>query len=159
LIPLVILNALEGKPLPVYGDGKNVRDWLFVEDHCAAIRAVLERGRSGETYNIGGNSERANIDVVTAICHLVDEMRPEPKAAPRRKLITYVQDRPGHDRRYAIDAKKIARELGWSPAEAFESGLRKTVRWYLENGEWVESVRTGAYRDWIAKNYAERAEI
>ena len=159
LIPLVILNALEGKPLPVYGDGKNVRDWLYVEDHCAAIRAVLERGQPGETYNIGGNSERANIDVVTAICDLVDEMRPGANAAPRRGLITYVQDRPGHDRRYAIDAKKIARELGWKPAERFESGLRKTVRWYLEHGEWVENVRTGAYRDWIAKNYAERAEI
>ena len=127
LIPLMILNALEGKPLPVYGDGKNVRDWLFVEDHCAAIRRVLESGRPGETYNIGGNSERANIDVVTAICDLVDEMRPGLGAAPRRGLITYVQDRPGHDRRYAIDASKIARELGWKPAEQFESGLRKTV--------------------------------
>ncbi len=157
LIPLMILNALEGKPLPVYGDGKNVRDWLFVEDHCAAIRVVLERGRPGETYNVGGNSERANIDVVTAICDLVDEMR--PGAEPRRRLITYVQDRPGHDRRYAIDARKIARELGWKPAEGFESGLRKTVRWYLEQSEWVKSVRTGAYRDWIAKNYAERRQI
>ena len=159
LIPLMILNALEGKPLPVYGDGKNVRDWLFVEDHCAAIRRVLESGRPGETYNIGGNSERANIDVVTAICDLVDEMRPGLGAAPRRGLITYVQDRPGHDRRYAIDANKIARELGWKPAEQFESGLRKTVKWYLENGEWINGVRTGAYRNWIAKNYAERAEI
>ncbi len=159
LIPLVILNALEGKPLPVYGDGKNVRDWLFVEDHCAAIRRVLESGRPGETYNVGGNSERANIDVVTAICDLVDEMRPGRGAAPRLGLITYVQDRPGHDRRYAIDANKIARELGWKPAEQFESGLRKTVKWYLENGEWINGVRTGAYRNWIAKNYAERAEI
>jgi len=159
LIPLMILNALEGKPLPVYGDGKNVRDWLFVEDHCAAIRAVLERGRPGETYNVGGNSERANIDVVTAICDLVDEMRPQPGVAPRRRLITYVQDRPGHDRRYAIDARKIERELGWKPAESFEGGLRKTVRWYLEQSEWVNSVRTGAYRDWIAKNYAERAKL
>ncbi len=157
LIPLMILNALEGKPLPVYGDGKNVRDWLFVEDHCAAIRAVLERGRPGETYNIGGNSERANIDVVTAICDLVDEMR--PGAESRRRLITYVQDRPGHDRRYAIDARKISRELRWKPAEEFETGLRKTVRWYLEQSEWVNSVRTGAYRDWIAKNYAERQQI
>ena len=119
--------------------------------------AVLESGRPGETYNIGGNSERANIDVVTAICDIVDEMRPQAGAAPRRRLITYVQDRPGHDRRYAIDARKIARELGWKPAEAFESGLRKTVRWYLDNSEWVESVRTGAYREWIAKNYAERS--
>jgi dTDP-glucose 4,6-dehydratase len=159
LIPLVILNALEGKPLPVYGDGKNVRDWLFVEDHCAAIRAVLKAGRLGETYNIGGNSERTNIDVVTAICDIVDELRPEANAAPRRKLITYVQDRPGHDRRYAIDARKIASELAWKPAEAFESGLRKTVRWYLDNGDWVESVRTGAYRDWIATQYAERGEM
>ncbi len=142
LIPLMILNALEGKPLPVYGDGANVRDWLFVEDHCAAIRAVLERGRVGETYNIGGNSERKNIDVVTTICDLVDEMRPDAKIGSRRKLITYVKDRPGHDRRYAIDATKIARELGWEPAERFESGLRRTVRWYLENPAWVENVRT-----------------
>ena len=159
LIPLMILNALEGKPLPVYGDGKNVRDWLFVEDHCAAVRTVLRNGIPGETYNVGGNSERANIDVVTAICDLVDEMRPVAGAAARRRLITYVQDRPGHDRRYAIDASKITRELGWTPAAEFESGLRKTVRWYLENGEWVNSVRTGAYREWIVKNYAERGEI
>jgi dTDP-glucose 4,6-dehydratase len=159
LIPLVILNALEGKPLPVYGDGKNVRDWLFVEDHCAAVQAVLKNGRLGETYNIGGNSERANIDVVTAICDIVDELRPRAGRAPRRELITFVKDRPGHDRRYAINAQKIANELGWKPAEEFESGLRKTVRWYLENGDWVESVRTGAYRDWIAKNYAERTAI
>ena len=156
LIPLMILNALEAKPLPVYGDGKNIRDWLFVEDHCAAIRAVLERGRLGETYNIGGNSERANIDVVTTICDLVDEMRPRAGAAPRRQLIKYVEDRPGHDRRYAIDAAKITRELGWRPAEKFESGLRKTVRWYLENAEWVNRVRTGAYREWMARNYEER---
>jgi dTDP-glucose 4,6-dehydratase len=156
LIPLMILNALEAKPLPVYGDGKNVRDWLYVEDHCAAIRTALERGRAGETYNIGGNSEKANIDVVTAICDLVDELRPGPGNAPRRGLITYVQDRPGHDRRYAIDSRKITDELGWKPAEGFESGLRKTVRWYLEQGDWVNGVRTGAYRDWIAKNYAER---
>ena len=159
LIPLTILNALEGKPLPVYGDGKNVRDWLYVEDHCAAIRAVLANGRPGQTYNIGGNSERANIDVVTTICDLVDEMRPQDGAAPRRRLITFVQDRPGHDRRYAINATKIKRELGWKPAERFEHGLGKTVRWYLENREWVESVRTGAYRDWIAKNYGERKTV
>jgi dTDP-glucose 4,6-dehydratase len=156
LIPLMILNALEGKPLPVYGDGKNVRDWLFVEDHCSAIRAVLERGKAGETYNVGGNSEKANIDVVTAICDLVDEMRPPAVGQPRRGLITYVQDRPGHDRRYAIDARKISGEIGWKPAEGFEGGLRKTVRWYLENEAWVASVRTGAYREWIAKNYEER---
>jgi dTDP-glucose 4,6-dehydratase len=158
LIPLMILNALEGKPLPVYGDGQNVRDWLFVEDHCSAIRRVLEAGRPGETYNVGGNSERANIDVVTAICDLVDELRPST-SGPRRNLITYVQDRPGHDRRYAIDARKITSELGWEPAEVFESGLRKTVQWYLEHPDWVQSVRTGGYRDWIEKNYAERQRI
>jgi dTDP-glucose 4,6-dehydratase len=159
LIPLMILNALEGKPLPVYGDGKNVRDWLFVEDHCAAVRTVLRNGIPGETYNVGGNSERANIDVVGMICDLVDEMRPQAGAAARRRLITYVQDRPGHDRRYAIDASKITRELNWKPAEQFESGLRKTVRWYLENDEWVNSVRTGAYREWLTKNYGERGEV
>jgi dTDP-glucose 4,6-dehydratase len=159
LIPLMILNALEGKPLPVYGDGRNVRDWLFVEDHCSAIRTVLGHGVVGETYNIGGNSERANIDVVTTICNLVDEMRPGSSASSRTRLITYVQDRPGHDRRYAIDATKISRDLGWKPAEQFESGLRKTVRWYLENAAWVDSVRTGAYREWIAQNYSERGEI
>jgi dTDP-glucose 4,6-dehydratase len=156
LIPLMILNALEGKPLPIYGDGKNVRDWLFVEDHCAAVRTVLRNGIPGETYNVGGNSERANIDVVTTICDLVDEMRPQAGVAPRRELITYVQDRPGHDKRYAIDASKITRELGWKPAAEFEGGLRKTVRWYLENDEWVNHVRTGAYREWITENYAER---
>jgi dTDP-glucose 4,6-dehydratase len=159
LIPLMVLNALEGKPLPVYGDGKNVRDWLFVEDHCAAIRTVLDMGRPGETYNIGGNNERANIEIVGTICDLVDEMRPRAGAEPRRNLITYVADRPGHDRRYAIDAGKIARELGWKPAEGFESGLRKTVRWYLDHSEWVSNVRTGAYREWIARNYAERSEL
>jgi dTDP-glucose 4,6-dehydratase len=156
LIPLMILNALEGKPLPVYGDGRNVRDWLFVEDHCSAIRTVLEKGRVGETYNVGGNSERHNIDVVTTICDLVDEMSPNPALESRRKLITYVADRPGHDRRYAIDATKISRELNWQPAEVFESGLRKTVEWYLNNGPWIEHVRSGAYRDWIRQNYDER---
>jgi len=156
LIPLMILNALQGKPLPVYGDGANVRDWLFVEDHCAAIREVLEKGRVGQTYNIGGNSERRNLDVVNLICDLVDEMRPNAAIGPRRNLITFVTDRPGHDRRYAIDARKIERELGWRPTEPFESGLRKTVRWYLDNPEWVESVRTGAYLDWIKQNYTER---
>jgi dTDP-glucose 4,6-dehydratase len=156
LIPLMIQNALEGKPLPVYGDGGNVRDWLFVEDHCAAIRAVLERGRVGETYNIGGNSERKNLDVVETICDLVDEMSPSAALESRRKLITFVKDRPGHDRRYAIDATKIARELGWQPAEQFESGLRRTVRWYLDHQEWVNSVRTGAYLHWMEQNYAER---
>jgi dTDP-glucose 4,6-dehydratase len=159
LIPLMILNALENQPLPVYGDGMNVRDWLFVEEHCAAIRAVLANGRVGETYNIGGNSERANIDVVKTICDLVDEMRPRSAAGSRRDLITYVKDRPGHDRRYAIDASKLSRELGWQPSAEFESGLRKTVRWYLDNSAWVESVRTGAYLDWINKNYTERVAL
>jgi dTDP-glucose 4,6-dehydratase len=156
LIPLMILNALERKPLPVYGDGANVRDWLFVEDHCAAIRTVLDRGRPGETYNIGGNSELKNLDVVTAICDLVDEMVPDGAAGPRRNLITFVKDRPGHDRRYAIDAAKIARELGWQPTVTFEEGLRRTVQWYLDNTGWVENVRTGAYREWIRQNYEER---
>ena len=156
LIPLMILNALEGKPLPMYGDGGNVRDWLYVEDHCSAIRTVLERGRPGETYNIGGNSERKNLDVVTTICDLVDEMRPDSAIGSRRKLITFVKDRPGHDRRYAINATKIARELAWQPAEKFETGLRRTVRWYLDNLQWVNDVRTGAYLHWIEQNYAER---
>jgi dTDP-glucose 4,6-dehydratase len=159
LIPLMILNALESKPLPVYGDGMNVRDWLFVEEHCSAIRAVLANGRIGETYNIGGNSERANIDVVKTICDLVDEMRPRAAGGTRRDLITYVKDRPGHDRRYAIDASKLARELGWNPAAEFESGLRKTVRWYLDHSAWIESVRTGAYLEWINKNYTERVAL
>ena len=156
LIPLMILNALEGRPLPVYGDGGNVRDWLFVGDHCSAIRAVLERGRIGETYNIGGNSERKNLDVVTTICDLVDEMCPDAVLGSRRGLITFVKDRPGHDRRYAIDASKIAHELGWQPAEQFESGLRRTVRWYLDHLPWVENIRTKAYLGWIEQNYAER---
>src|ERR1700742_2378903 len=156
LIPLMILNGLEGKPLPVYGDGKNVRDWLFVEDHCSAIRTVLERGRLGETYNIGGSSERTNIDVVTTICDLLDELSPNKTIGSRRNLITYVKDRPGHDRRYAIDARKIKQELNWEPAENFEAGIRKTVEWYLANQEWVENVRSGAYQQWIETNYAER---
>ena len=156
LIPLMILNALEGKPLPVYGDGANVRDWLFVEEHCSAIRTVLEKGRLGETYNIGGNSERANLDVVTTICNLVDELRPDTGVEPRTRLIQFVQDRPGHDRRYAIDASKISRELGWQPTVKFEDGLRQTVAWYLLHASWVENVRTGAYRDWIRQNYEER---
>jgi dTDP-glucose 4,6-dehydratase len=159
LIPLMILNAHEGKNLPVYGDGKNVRDWLFVEDHCSAIRAVLQHGRLGETYNIGGNSERTNIDVVTTICDLVDEMSPAIAQGPRRSLLTYVTDRLGHDRRYAIDATKISRELGWQPAEQFESGLRKTVRWYLDHPAWVEDVRTGAYLEWINQNYTDRIAL
>jgi dTDP-glucose 4,6-dehydratase len=156
LIPLVILNALEGKPLPVYGDGGNVRDWLFVGDHCSAIRRVLESGRLGETYNVGGNSERTNLDVVHTICALLDELRPDAKIGVRSKLIRFVPDRPGHDRRYAIDASKINRELGWQPSVPFEDGLRQTVAWYLEHTGWVERVRTGAYRDWIRQNYEER---
>jgi dTDP-glucose 4,6-dehydratase len=156
LIPLVILNALEGKPLPVYGDGQNVRDWLFVGDHCSAIRAVLAQGRPGETYNIGGNSERANLDVVKTICSLLDKITPNALIGTRRKLIQFVPDRPGHDRRYAIDASKIARELGWQPTTSFEEGLRRTVQWYLENTAWVENVRTGAYREWIRQNYETR---
>ena len=157
LIPLVLLNALEGKPLPVYGDGQNVRDWLFVGDHCSAIQTVLAQGRPGETYNIGGNSERANLDVVNTICTILDEISPNANIGDRRKLIQFVPDRPGHDRRYAIDASKIARELGWQPTISFEQGLRKTVQWYLDNAGWIENVRTGAYRDWIRQNYHERA--
>ncbi|MEW6313069.1 MAG: dTDP-glucose 4,6-dehydratase [Pseudomonadota bacterium] len=154
LIPLVILNALQGKPLPVYGDGSNVRDWLYVADHCAALRLVLEQGRPGETYNIGGVNEKTNLEVVHSICALLDELRPAP--APHAELIRFVTDRPGHDRRYAIDIGKIKRELGWQPHEDFASGLRKTVTWYLEHGEWVENVQTGQYRNWLAKNYAHR---
>ncbi len=152
LIPLMILNALQGKPLPVYGDGKNVRDWLYVEDHCEAIATVLRRGKPGETYNIGGWNEKPNIEIVQMICDLVDEMAPSAKS--RRDLITFVQDRPGHDRRYAIDARKIERELGWKPKETFETGIRKTVRWYLDNDAWVRDVTSGSYRQWIATHYA-----
>ncbi len=146
LIPLVILNALEGRPLPVYGRGENVRDWLYVEDHAEALVLVAERGRVGESYNIGGRNERRNIDVVRAVCALVDEMAPDASIGPREDLITYVADRPGHDLRYAIDAGKIEHELGWSPRETFETGLRKTVRWYLNNRTWWERVRSGGYR-------------
>jgi dTDP-glucose 4,6-dehydratase len=156
LIPLMILNALEGKPLPVYGDGLNVRDWLFVEDHCAAIRCVLENGRIGETYNIGGRSERRNIDVVANICDILDDLRPNSAIGSRRKLITYVKDRPGHDRRYALDATKIFRELNWRPEQQFETGIRKTIEWFLANLDWVNDVRSGAYHQWIDFNYAER---
>jgi dTDP-glucose 4,6-dehydratase len=156
LIPLMILNAFEGKALPVYGDGQNVRDWLYVGDHCSAIRAVLERGQPGQTYNIGGNSERNNLHVVETICDLVDELRPNAAIGSRRKLITFVADRPGHDRRYAIDASKIDRELGWQPVVKFERGLRETVEWYLNNTAWIENVRSGAYLDWIRQNYEER---
>ena len=155
LIPLMIVNALAGKPLPVYGDGMQVRDWLYVGDHCAAIRAVLARGLVGQTYNVGGWNEKPNIDIVHTICVLLDEMRPDP-AGSYSRLVTHVTDRPGHDRRYAIDAHKIERELGWRPAETFETGIRKTVRWYLDNPEWVAHVQSGAYRDWVATNYSER---
>ncbi len=155
LIPLTIANALAGKALPIYGDGRNVRDWLYVGDHCAAIREVLARGRPGETYNIGGWNEQPNIDIVHTLCALLDELRPDP-AGEYARLITYVKDRPGHDRRYAIDARKIERELGWRPAETFETGIRKTVRWYLDHQEWVAHIHSGAYREWIERNYAAR---
>ena len=156
LIPLMIINALAGKPLSVYGDGQQVRDWLYVKDHCAAIREVLAHGEPGETYNIGGWNERPNIDIVRTICALLDEMCPDP-AGSYDRLITHVPDRPGHDRRYAIDARKLERELGWKPSETFETGIRKTVRWYLDNGDWVAQVHSGAYRDWVSTNYDNRA--
>jgi dTDP-glucose 4,6-dehydratase len=153
LIPLVILNAREGKPLPVYGDGQNVRDWLYVEDHCEAIAAVLARGKVGQTYNIGGWNEKRNLEIVETICDIVDEIAGRSDS-PRRNLITFVKDRPGHDRRYAMDASKIERELGWRPIETFESGIRKTVQWYLKNEEWVRDVTSGAYRQWIETQYS-----
>jgi dTDP-glucose 4,6-dehydratase len=154
LIPLVIHNALAGQPLPIYGDGQQIRDWLYVKDHCSAIRTVLASGRPGETYNIGGWNEKANLDVVHTLCDLLDELQPRSDGRSYRSQITFVQDRPGHDRRYAIDASKLATELGWKPAETFESGLRKTVRWYLDNPAWVAHVTSGAYRDWIDRHYA-----
>ncbi|CAJ0866033.1 dTDP-glucose 4,6-dehydratase [Ralstonia flatus] len=153
LIPLMITNALSGKPLPVYGDGQNVRDWLYVGDHCAAIREVLARGRLGETYNVGGWNEETNLDVVYTLCDLLDELKPKATGSYRDQ-ITFVKDRPGHDRRYAIDARKLERELGWKPAESFETGLRKTVQWYLDNQPWVQDVISGEYRNWVAKQYA-----
>jgi dTDP-glucose 4,6-dehydratase len=155
LIPLMIVNALAGKPLPIYGDGQQVRDWLYVRDHCSAIRAALAGGRLGETYNVGGWNEKTNKEIVGTICALLDELKPDPKGSYTR-LITHVKDRPGHDRRYAIDARKIERELGWRPAETFHSGIRKTVRWYLDNSEWVANVQSGGYRDWVAQNYTAR---
>ncbi|MEY2892511.1 MAG: hypothetical protein RJA98_2419 [Pseudomonadota bacterium] len=155
LIPLMIVNALAGKALPVYGDGQQVRDWLYVTDHCSAIREVLARGTLGETYNVGGWNEKPNIEIVKTVCALLDEMRPDP-AGSYSRLITYVTDRPGHDRRYAIDARKLERELGWKPAETFETGIRKTVRWYLDNTEWVANVQSGGYRDWVDTNYGVR---
>ena len=157
LIPLVIVNALQGKPLPIYGDGQQVRDWLFVKDHCSAIRRVLEAGKPGETYNVGGWNEMANIEIVQKVCALLDEFRPRADGKPYNEQITYVKDRPGHDRRYAIDARKIHTELGWKPVETFESGIRKTVQWYLDNPEWVAHVQSGAYRNWIGTQYGAAA--
>ena len=154
LIPLMIVNALAGKALPVYGDGLQVRDWLYVKDHCSAIRRVLEAGRPGEVYNVGGWNEKPNIEIVKTVCALLDEMRPKADGQPYSAQISYVKDRPGHDRRYAIDASKIQRELGWQPAETFETGIRKTVAWYLANPEWVAHVQSGAYRQWVDKQYA-----
>lgn len=158
LIPLMILNSRKGKTLPVYGDGQNVRDWLYVGDHCAAIRTVLEKGRPGETYNVGGNNEKRNLEVVETVCGLLDEMCPDDPVVPHRKLIQFVKDRPGHDRRYAVDASKVERELGWRPSESFETGIRKTIRWYLDNERWVEDVTSGAYREWITAQYSSRGQ-
>ena len=156
LIPLVILNALNGKPLPIYGDGKNVRDWLYVGDHCTGIRTALNKGQPGETYNIGGNSEKTNLEVVHAICDILDKLHTQ--GAPHSKLITFVKDRPGHDRRYAIDARKINSELHWQPQEQFESGMQKTVEWYINNMTWVNNIVSGTYRNWLEQNYANRGQ-
>jgi len=156
LIPLIIVNALADKSLPVYGDGQQIRDWLYVKDHCSAIRRVLEAGKVGEVYNIGGWNEKPNIDIVHTVCALLDELRARVDGKSYREQITYVTDRPGHDRRYAIDASKIERELGWKPAETFDTGIRKTVQWYLENQSWVANVQSGAYREWVEKNYTGR---
>ena len=155
LIPLMIVNAQDGKPLPVYGDGLQIRDWLYVKDHCSAIRAVLAGGRLGETYNIGGWNEKPNLEIVHTVCDLLDELKPRADLQSYRSQISYVTDRPGHDRRYAIDARKIQQELGWKPAETFETGIRKTVQWYLDNPQWVAQVQSGAYRDWVATQYAQ----
>jgi len=157
LIPLVIHNALSGKPLPIYGNGSNVRDWLYVEDHCSAIREVLAAGKPGETYNVGGWNEKTNLDVVHTLCDILDQERPKAQGSYRDQ-ITFVKDRPGHDMRYAIDASKIEQELGWKPQETFETGIRKTVRWYLENHEWVAHVTSGEYQNWLSKNYQKRGE-
>ena len=154
LIPLVIHNALAGKPLPIYGDGQQIRDWLYVKDHCSAIRRVLEAGKLGETYNVGGWNEKPNLDVVHTLCTILDELSPRADGKPYKEQITYVKDRPGHDRRYAIDATKIERELGWKPAETFETGIRKTVQWYLDNQSWVQNVTSGAYQNWVGKQYS-----
>ena len=157
LIPLVIVNALAGKDLPIYGDGQQIRDWLFVKDHCSAIRRVLEAGKVGEVYNVGGWNEMANIDIVHTVCSLLDELSPRSDKAKYSEQITFVTDRLGHDRRYAIDARKIEKELDWKPEETFKSGIQKTVQWYLDNQEWVSNVQSGAYRDWVATNYQERS--
>ena len=157
LIPLVIHNALNGKPLPIYGNGQQIRDWLYVEDHCSAIRRVLEAGKVGEVYNIGGWNEKANLDVVHTLCDILDQERPK-KSGSYRDQITYVTDRPGHDQRYAIDASKIERELGWKPAETFETGIQKTVNWYLAHQDWVNNITSGEYKNWVNKNYQERGE-
>jgi dTDP-glucose 4,6-dehydratase len=156
LIPLMIVNALAGKPLPVYGDGQQIRDWLYVKDHCSAIRRVLDAGHIGEVYNIGGWNEKPNLEIVHIVCALLDELRPRADGKPYKEQITYVADRPGHDRRYAIDARKLESQLGWKPAETFETGIRKTVQWYLDNQAWVSNVQSGAYREWLEKNYTGR---
>ena len=157
LIPLMIVNAQAGKPLPVYGDGQQIRDWLYVKDHCSAIRRVLEAGQLGETYNVGGWNEQPNLDIVHTVCALLDELKPRADGQPYNAQITYVTDRPGHDRRYAIDARKIEQQLGWKPAETFQSGIRKTVQWYLDNPQWVADVLSGGYRDWVEKQYGDNA--
>ena len=156
LIPLMIVNALAGKSLPVYGDGQQIRDWLYVKDHCSAIRRVLEAGKVGEVYNVGGWNEKPNLEIVNRVCALLDELRPREDSKAYSEQITFVTDRPGHDRRYAIDARKLERDLGWKPAETFETGIRKTVQWYLDNWQWVENVQSGNYRDWVEKHYSGR---
>lgn len=157
LIPLMIVNALAGKPLPIYGDGEQIRDWLYVKDHCSAIRRVLKAGRLGETYNVGGWNEKPNLEIVHMICALLDELHPKNDGNSYQSQITFVADRPGHDRRYAIDARKIERELNWRPAETFDTGIRKTVQWYLDNAEWVANVQSGAYREWVITQYGDRS--
>ena len=159
LIPLMIVNALAGKPLPVYGDGMQIRDWLYVKDHCSAIRRVLDAGKLGEVYNVGGWNEKPNLDIVHTVCALLDELRPKPDATSYKTQISYVKDRPGHDRRYAIDASKIQRELGWQPSETFETGIRKTVQWYLANPDWVAHVQSGVYRDWVSVQYGTTSAL
>jgi dTDP-glucose 4,6-dehydratase len=156
LIPLIILNAISGQPLPVYGDGLNVRDWLFVGDHCTALRRILADGQPGATYNIGGRCERTNLDVVHTLCNVLDELHPQSSVTPHSELISFVGDRPGHDRRYAVDASKAEQELGWTPTETFNSGIRKTVQWYLDNGDWLDDVSSGRYREWMDTNYGQR---